>query len=242
MQDPTRQSPRVQSRYREVSRRAFLRRAAQAAGALAALPLISSCGNDAQAFAGTTTTTLPPTTSATTDEGTTSTTTSATTTSPTTAAPATTATTADPVTASEMLIAFTYSAAGGRVRNPYVAVWIEDEAGELVDTVALWFLQSRKGLRYLTDLRRWYAADGSSSTIDTISSATRSPGAYSVAWDLTNMDGQPVAGGQYYVCIEAAREHGPYSLIRESISFEDAVAEVQLPDDGELTNASVSLA
>jgi len=141
-----------------------------------------------------------------------------------------------------MLIAFTYAASGGRVRNPYVAVWVEDEAGELVDTVALWFKQSQKGLRWLSDLRRWYSVDGSSATVDTVSSATRTPGSYQVAWDVTDLDGNQVPAGQYYVCIEAAREHGPYSLIREAITLAEGMAATDLADDGELSAASVALA
>jgi hypothetical protein len=207
---------------------------------VAVLPLIASCSNDARVFASATTTvpdtsqpsgTAPPTTTTTTTEAPASSTTAT-----------TVAATAGNLTG-EMLVAFTFAAAGrGPVRNPYVAVWIEDADGELVDTVALWILQSQKGLRYLAELRRWYSVDGTVTSIDTVSSATRSPGDYTVSWGMTDSNHRPVAAGQYYVCIEAAREHGPYSLIRESVAVDAAMAPVQLPDDGELTNAAVSLA
>lgn len=83
-----------------------------------------------------------------------------------------------------------------------------------MNTLALWFLQSQKGLRWLGDLRRWTSTDGSDATIS-ISGATRTPGEYALEWDMSNIDGTAVIEGTYYVCIEAAREKGPYSLIRE---------------------------
>ena len=110
----------------------------------------------------------------------------------------------------ELVVDFTYTAegtSGGGVKNPYVAVWVEDRAGELVATIALWFLQSEKGPKWLSDLRRWATVDGSDATIDAISSATRRPGEYSVLWDGTDTDGNLVAQGDYYIAIESSREH-----------------------------------
>ncbi|MEZ5256334.1 MAG: DUF2271 domain-containing protein [Ilumatobacteraceae bacterium] len=43
-------------------------------------------------------------------------------------------------------------------------------------------------------------------------------GDYSVSWNGTSYDGTLVPQGTYYLCIEAAREHGPYELIREPIT------------------------
>jgi hypothetical protein len=138
-----------------------------------------------------------------------------------------------------MGVRFTYKVAtsGGRVNNPYVAVWIEDTSGALVDTLGLWYLQSQKGTRWLNELRRWYSVDGST---DTTSSATRTPGDYALVWDLKDSEGQTVAPGSYFVCIEAAREHGPYSLIRQSFTLGATPFKTDLPAQGELTNASIS--
>ena len=141
-----------------------------------------------------------------------------------------------------MVVRFTYAAADSeRVRNPYIAVWIEDAEGELVDTIALWFLQSQKGTRWLNELQRWSSVDGSSTTIDTVSSATRTPGDYALTWDLTDADGRPVPAGDYHVCIESAREHGPYSLIREQVTLGDGDVTTELPPDGELRDATIDL-
>ena len=226
------------SRLAEVSRRAFLKKAALATGAVAFFPTLAACGSDADQFASTTTTVGIATSQA---LQATTTTTAPTT---TTAAPTTQAALAALPAGSEMVIRFSYAASsgGGRVRNPYVAVWLEDGDGELVKTVALWFLQTQKGTRWLSDLRRWTSIDGSSASVDTISSATRTPGDYAVVWDGTDTDGQMVAAGEYYVCIESAREHGPYSLIREAVTVANSDMTLALADDGELSGAQVELA
>lgn len=131
----------------------------------------------------------------------------------------------------ELVIGFTYTAAdsGGRIRNPYVAVWIEDISGASLRTLQLSY-QSGKGLRWLPNLRRWYQADqvrqisGGTDLLGTISSATRLPalrdlaGAYSVAWNGLDDRGGAIAVGDYVLCVEAAREKGPYSLLKEKFA------------------------
>lgn len=223
------------SRYAAVSRRAFLRRVA---GAGVVAVGVAACGHDdAAVFAeggGTGDTEAPTTTGPTATTG-------APTEVPTTTEPPTTTEAPAAEIEGEMTVRFTYAAAGSRVRNPYVAVWIEDADGALVDTIALWFLQSQKGMRWLDDLRRWSSVDGSSITIDTVSSATRTPGDYALTWDLTDVDGRPIAAGDYHVCIEAAREHGPYSLIRQEIVLGSGDVTIEPNPDGELSDATIDV-
>lgn len=165
-----------------------------------------------------------------------------------TAAPAPTATAVPTVAvAGEMVIAFTYTqGVGGKNERPYVAVWIEDAAGELAETVSLWYQQQRRGERWLDHLDRWWAVDqqrislGGVDDVDTISSATREPGSYTVAWNGL-VDGVPAAPGRYFVCIESAREDGPYSLIREPFELNGDLAPTPLPDTGELSAAVVRI-
>lgn len=163
-----------------------------------------------------------------------------------TVAPGTAATTVDtgavfPSTG-ELVVDFTYtpSASGGRVRNPYVAVWVEDAAGNYVATIAVWYEQSDKGVRYLDDLRAWTTA--SSGEVGTTSTgATRAPGSYSVVWDGTDLDGDKVAQGEYVVFVEAAREHGPYEITSTPVTIGSAGFSVQIPDNGELTGLTATL-
>lgn len=252
------------SRYATVSRRALVR------GTLAALalsPLLAACGNDDEEVfsdstsggsgtGGTGTVSAAPITAApgTAAPGTTA---------PTTGAPAdpassvaatdpaaSTAGTGAPASGGELpataqlVINFTYapSESGGRVHNPYVAVWIEDAAGELLQTVALWMKAGKT--KYLRSLERWYTVEsarlnaGGTDVVDEISSATRVPDAYSVVWDGSLVAGGRAAAGDVYVCIEAAREHGPYELIREPMTLGAGGASATFPDNGELSAAS----
>jgi hypothetical protein len=149
--------------------------------------------------------------------------------------------------AGELIVSFTYTrGAGGKIEWPYVAVWVEDGNGELVETIALFYEQGRRGARWLDHLDRWFAVDadrvaaGGTDDAATISSATRAPGTYDVAWDGTTA-GVAAGAGEYFICIESAREDGPYSLIREPVTLAGALPETPLPDDGELSAATVRI-
>ncbi len=127
---------------------------------------------------------------------------------------------------------------GGMVRNPYIAVWLEDSAGKLVRTISLWHLQNGQD-RWLSELHRWYAASGG---VDTTSSATRAAGSYNLAWDLTDLDGRQVADGTYTLCVEATREHGPYSLVTGAVEVTGKAVKQQLPGNGELSAVAIAYA
>lgn len=144
----------------------------------------------------------------------------------------------------QMTVNFTYTAedGGGMVRNPYIAVWVEDKQGNLVQTISVWFLQSQKGERYLQHLRSWYTIATEASAEVTTSGATRPAGTYSVVWDGKGMDGNLVAQGEYVLLIEAAREHGPYSVSSTTLTLSDKGVEVALPDDTELSGMTASVA
>ena len=142
--------------------------------------------------------------------------------------------------ASEMVVNFTYEmGSGGKQANPYVAVWVEDSSGAMIDTIAVYFLQSSKGTRYLSDLSSWYSEVNTAGVDYTaVSSATQAPGAYSVSW--TGPDGTGLPAGDYIVNIESAREHGPDSLVSQPITVAGA-ATVTCEDSGELVSASIEL-
>jgi hypothetical protein len=228
------------SRFEDVSRRAFLQRSAALGLAATGLLSLAACGSDDAAMLGAPAAADPegsatPVTSALPD---------------TTAAPAAPVTTAAATLPdrAELQIAFTFAATGGgRVENPYIAVWIEDEAGEMVQTVSLWLMQG-KGEKWWKDLTRWYdaqqerAAAGGPATIDTITGATRTAGDYTVVWDGTGYDGAKVAQGNYFVCIEAAREKGPYELVREALTLGSESFDMTFAPQGELTAAAVTYA
>jgi len=119
-------------------------------------------------------------------------------------------------------------------------VWVEDASGNLVKTISLWFEQG-KGARWLNDLRSWSSASGGE--IDaTASGSTRSAGSYSVAWNGQGANGAPVPAGTYTLFVEAAREKGPYEITSTPITIGKGGFTVALPDNGELSGLSATLA
>jgi hypothetical protein len=128
---------------------------------------------------------------------------------------------------------------GGRSRRPYVAVWMEDSEGQSVRTLALW-ANTGRGRRWLPDLRRFMRGQrAAGGDLATASSATRIPGRYSLAWDGRDDAGRPVEQGHYHLCVEAAREHGSYQLIREPYSFASRPFKVALPGNPEIAGVTV---
>lgn len=134
---------------------------------------------------------------------------------------------------------------GGRYHRPYVAVWIEDADGKAVRSLSLWVQTSGRGPRWIPDLKRWYRkelarrkSDGGD-LVDVLSGATRKPGKYSLIWNGRNDDGEQLPSGNYSVCIEAAREHGTYQLIRDDFNFGAQTFQKSLPGNIEIKEASV---
>ena len=161
---------------------------------------------------------------------------------PTTAAPTTAAPAAPSVfdATSEVVVSFSYAASGGRMKNPFVAVWIEDAAGNPVRTLDVSYEQG-KGVRWLPDLKRWYRSYGNTDAGYSVSSATRLPGDYSFVWDGRDDTGALVPTGSYYVNVESAREHGPYQLVRAGIALDGSPFDQLLGSDGELSNVTATL-
>lgn len=138
----------------------------------------------------------------------------------------------------QVVINFTYGpTGGGMAKNPYIAVWVETASGEFVDTVSLWY-QSGKGERYLSDMRAWISSSGG--TDKSMSSATRTAGSYSVAWDGTNSSGQKVAQGEYLMFIECAREKGPYEVISQPMTIGATPTSASPSGKGEISAVTMS--
>ncbi|ARK09703.1 DUF2271 domain-containing protein [Fibrella sp. ES10-3-2-2] len=136
----------------------------------------------------------------------------------------------------ELLISLEVSQIEGRSRRPFVAVWVEDENRVPVRQLALWYNKPK----WLRDLRAWNSLDkGPDFDVSTIASATRSPGNYSLKWDGKNDKGEFVKQGKYTVCIEAAREHGTYQIIRQEMDFNGKLKQQTLPGNVEIATAAL---
>ena len=125
---------------------------------------------------------------------------------------------------------------GFGARRPYVAVWIEDKDRFPVRTLAVLFQKAR----WLDELRAWYRDDRlramseGTEILNSVTSATRSPGKYTFKWDGKDNSGKLVKEGRYTVLVEAAREHGGNNVVRREIDFSGESSQAQLPPGGEL--------
>jgi thiamine biosynthesis lipoprotein len=121
-----------------------------------------------------------------------------------------------------------------RYRRPYVAVWVEGPDHLPVRTIAVWSGKPR----YLTDLRSWYHSarlrGNEDAILRTVSSATRSPGRYTLKWDGKDDEGKLVKSGEYTIFIEVAREHGTYQILRQPMDFSSQPQQVTLPAGTEI--------
>ncbi len=121
-------------------------------------------------------------------------------------------------------------------KRPYVALWIEDKDRYPIRTLAVLFEKPK----YLNELRAWYRDDRlrsmseGTNILNSVTSATRSPGKYTFKWDGKDNSGKLVKAGQYTVLVEAAREHGGYTLDRKDMNFTGQPEQAQLPPDKEL--------
>lgn len=112
----------------------------------------------------------------------------------------------------------------GRYRRPFVAVWVEDKDKFPIRTIALWFDKPR----WLPDLSAWSRGDRLRSMAEgtditaTVASATRPAGKYTLKWDGKDQAGKPVKPGKYTVYLEAAREHGGHTVLRQEIDLATA--------------------
>lgn len=127
----------------------------------------------------------------------------------------------------------------GRSLRPYVAVWVEDENSETVRTLALWYNNNR----WLPDLRRWYTKNFSRTQdfgfMQTVTSATRSAGKYSLKWDLRDDNGKAVKRGKYTVYIEACRERGTYQLMNSELDLRKNPMRIDMGGGVEVSSAVI---
>jgi len=155
----------------------------------------------------------------------------------TTPLPKTTTTTASEF---ELLINLEIKMQQGFAKRPYVAVWVEDENHAAVRTVSVWHGSDK----YMNELKSWYLKYRSSYTTDntfhsTVTSATRSPGKYTLKWDGKDDKGNALKPGKYTLKIEVSREHGTYQLMRQDLQLDEKPQQFTLPGNAEIESVSL---
>lgn len=140
----------------------------------------------------------------------------------------------------ELLISLELSQQQGFAKRPFAAVWVEDSNGATVKTIALWYNKPR----WLRDLREWYrdnsvAYYNNPADYATTTSATRSPGTYTLKWDGKDDKGTVVKPGKYTVYIEVVREHGGYDLLHQEINCNETAQKYNLKGNVEIAGVAL---
>ncbi|MCV6588914.1 MAG: DUF2271 domain-containing protein [Marinobacterium sp.] len=119
----------------------------------------------------------------------------------------------------------------GDARRPFVAVWVESE-GKALRSLALWMDDNE----WEADLRRWWRKAGryGHAQVDAVTSATRGAGQYALYWDGLDAQGRKVNSGRYQLVLEAVREDGNRTLLKQSFELGNQSAAYQLPAGKEI--------
>lgn len=144
---------------------------------------------------------------------------------------------------SELAVSFSLvNPGGGRYQRPYVAVWLEDAAGNEVRTLSVWAETSGRGLRYIEHLQRWTSAASAQADtlLSTVSSPTRNPGSYTLVWDGKTDKGTFADAGTYTLNVESAREHGPYALVRGNVTVGGSASTMKITGNGDIGDVSAA--
>ena len=107
---------------------------------------------------------------------------------------------------------------------PYVAIWLEKVGTPAVRTLAVRYdfdKKNNEGTKWLRDVRQWWRASGRTMTFpaDGVTGATRTPGTQKISFTAGRGSLGTLAGGDYVIVVEAAREVGGRELVRLPFSW-----------------------
>lgn len=114
--------------------------------------------------------------------------------------------------------------------RPYVAIWIERGAREVVANLAVWYdveMANGEGKEWLKDMRQWWRRTGRSldMPVDAFTGATRAPGVHQLNFAIGKEPLGDLPPGEYTLQIEASREVGGREML--SIPFTWPAQQVQ---------------
>ncbi len=101
---------------------------------------------------------------------------------------------------------------------PYLSVWVEDDASQLVNHIAVWYQQDENeeghGEKWLPDLRQWWRRGGRDlkMPVDGISGATRPVGKHDIQVPIEQL--KHLKPGSHTLVVEASREVGGREVVK----------------------------
>lgn len=131
--------------------------------------------------------------------------------------------------------------------RPYVAAWIENEQGQFIANLSVWYdqkLRNNEGETWLKDMRQWWRKSGRSLSfpVEGVTGATRPVGTHSINFATENEPFSTLSPGNYQLRIEAAREVGGREMVTLPFSWPlEASTTLQRTGDSELGTVSLRL-
>lgn len=123
-----------------------------------------------------------------------------------------------------------------KYRRPYTAIWVEDDKGKAVRTLAVW----GNAPKYLKDLNDWWKiGKGDADLVKAVTRATRGPGKYDLVWDGKDDKGDALPQGTYTVRVEVHREYGAHLRQSGKIECKDKPATTKLDKNAEIAETVV---
>lgn len=135
------------------------------------------------------------------------------------------------VQASEVTVAFHLpQLAVAKYQRPFVAVWVEQKGKrKALGTISVWYDDKK----WLKDIRRWWRKAGRyDQNLDAVTGATKPPGHYVLKWDGKDNDGVQLEG-EYTLYLEAVREHGNRTLLKQKVTLGKGKAQTYELDAGD---------
>jgi thiamine biosynthesis lipoprotein ApbE len=126
---------------------------------------------------------------------------------------------------------------GGKVKRPYLAVWVEDAKGKVVRTVTVWGKQEK----YLREMTAWWQAAGAADPklVRSVTRATREAGKYTITWDGLDDQGAALPKGAYTLVVEINREHGRHVGEKIKLACQDKKVETIMKATAESDESAV---
>ncbi len=97
--------------------------------------------------------------------------------------------------------------------KPYIAVWVENEAGQAVANLDVWYdadMRNGEGTKWLPEMRTWWRRAGRTLNVPAagITGPTQGPGRHALKFTDGAQPLGKLAPGAYKLRVEAAREVG----------------------------------
>jgi hypothetical protein len=140
-----------------------------------------------------------------------------------------------PTLSRSLAISFDYERIPGSASNQ-IAVWIEDNSGNLVRTLHASRWTAAGGYTMRPDslvvwVERADRANMNQREIDAVSSATPTTGSHAIVWDLKNDKGELVEPGEYTIWLEGTLRWANHVLFSGAVYLGSDADEVKLTAD-----------